>query len=277
MAAALHPSEKFQNQRGSPQNTVVVKLSDNKLIKGHLLALDHRDKFFRVRPIEDGGNKKILEFSFEDTHSIYFVQELTLAFSDPTDLDPKQELSFYTGKQIKEVIATEKGISEAIDVHYGQGPDADDYLEKFLADEAQIEAVEEKSWEEYEISKATGLEKPIIKMVNHILKTAVVKKASDLHIVPEGKRVKVELRIDGELHEELSLNSERLPSVIARMKIIGNMNIAERRLPQDGRAKVKVGNKIISSLAPCTPITQRNRLSAFLRWAWSPISFPGVS
>ncbi|MCF8105488.1 MAG: GspE/PulE family protein [Desulfohalobiaceae bacterium] len=178
-------------------------------------------------------------------------QELTVAFSDPTNLDPKQDLTFYTGKRIKEVIATEKSIVVAIDEYYGKDPD--EYLEKLLAGESQIEEVAEKNRNEYEIGEQTGKEKPIIELVNHILKTAVSKKASDLHIVPEGRRVKVELRIDGELHEELILSSDRLPSVIARMKIMGNMNIAERRLPQDGRARVKVGQKIVDLRFSCMP------------------------
>ncbi|MCF8038947.1 MAG: Flp pilus assembly complex ATPase component TadA [Desulfohalobiaceae bacterium] len=177
--------------------------------------------------------------------------ELTVAFSDPTNLDPKQDLTFYTGKGIKEVIATEKSIMQAIDEHYGK--DSDEYLEKLFAGESEIEEVAEKNKEEYEIGEQTGKERPIIELVNHMLKTAVVKKASDLHIVPEGRRVKVELRIDGELYEELTLSSDRLPSVIARMKIMGNMNIAERRLPQDGRAKVKVSQKIVDLRFSCMP------------------------
>ncbi len=178
-------------------------------------------------------------------------KELTIAFTDPTNLDPKQDLAFHTEKQIKEVIATEEGITVAIEEHYGKDPDT--YLEKLLADEADLEEVAEEREAEYELSEKTGREKPIIELVNHILKTAVKKKASDLHIVPEGRRVKVELRIDGTLREELTLGSERLPSVIARMKIMGNMNIAERRLPQDGRSKVKVGNKVVDLRFSCMP------------------------
>lgn len=178
-------------------------------------------------------------------------EELTVAFSDPTNLDQKQDLAFHTEKQIKEIIATEEGILDAIEEHYGKDPDSN--LDQLLADEAEIEEVSENREVEYELSEKTGREKPIIELVNHIIKTAVKKKASDLHIVPEGRRVKVELRIDGTLREELALGSERLPSVIARMKIMGNMNIAERRLPQDGRSKVKVGSKVVDLRFSCMP------------------------
>ena len=107
--------------------------------------------------------------------------------------------------------------------------------------------------EQFELGEETGLEKPIIKLVNHIIKSAVEKNASDLHVIPKGKSAKIVLRIDGKLYEELRLNGNRLPSVIARLKIMGNMNIAERRLPQDGRAKVKVGDKIVDLRFSCIP------------------------
>jgi type IV pilus assembly protein PilB len=178
-------------------------------------------------------------------------KELTIAFSDPTNLEPKRDLAFHTGKMIKEVVSAENGISSAIDRYYGS--DADSYLERLLGDESDIEQLSGSSDDQFELGDDTGLEKPIIELVNHIIKSAVVKKASDLHIIPEGRRVKVVLRIDGELHDELTLGGERLPSVVARLKIMGNMNIAERRLPQDGRAKVKVGNRIVDLRFSCMP------------------------
>ncbi len=178
-------------------------------------------------------------------------KELTIAFSDPTNLEPKRDLSFHTGKLIKEVVSSEKGITLAIDRFYG--PDSDSYLEKLLNEDSEIETLSGDSRDQFELGEETGLEKPIIELVNHILKTAVMKKASDLHIIPEGRRVKVVLRIDGELHDELVLSGDRLPSVIARLKIMGSMNIAERRLPQDGRAKVKVGDRIVDLRFSCMP------------------------
>ena len=176
---------------------------------------------------------------------------LTIAFSDPTNLEPKRDLSFHTGKQIKEVVASEKNISEAIDRFYGA--DSDSYMEKLLSEETEIEEVTDESDDQFELTEKAGSEKPIIDLVNHIIKSAVIKKASDLHITPERRRIKVVLRIDGELHEELVLSGDRLASIIARMKIMGNMNIAERRLPQDGRAKVKVGDRVVDLRFSCMP------------------------
>ena len=176
---------------------------------------------------------------------------LTIAFSDPSNPEPKRDLSFHTGKLIKEVVASKKGISSAIDHFYGS--DANSSLKKLLNEESEIEHISDGSSDQFELGEDTGLEKPIIELVNHILKSAVTKQASDLHIMPEGRRVKVVLRIDGELHDELALSGDRLPSVIARLKIMGNMNIAERRLPQDGRARIKVGNRIVDLRFSCMP------------------------
>jgi len=179
-------------------------------------------------------------------------KKLTVAFADPTNLDPKRDLSFHTGKQIKEVVASGDSIRAAINRFYGINGDS--YLEKLLTtEENDLEEVKEKEDNQFELGEQTGSEKPIIELVNHILKTAVIKKASDLHLVPERTRVKVILRIDGELREELVLSADRLASVIARLKIMGNMNIAERRLPQDGRAKVKVGKRIVDLRFSCMP------------------------
>jgi type IV pilus assembly protein PilB len=194
--------------------------------------------------------------------------QLTIALSDPTALEVKQDLSFYTEKQIKEVIASEQSIIQAIEDFYD--PQSGAYLEKllnkeettsqtserlqkFLAEEPDPEKTSEPRTHEFELSETTGTEKPIVELVNHILKTAVLKKASDLHILPERQKVKVYLRIDGDLLEEMTLSTDRLTSLVARLKIMGGMNIAERRLPQDGRAKVKVDQKIVDLRFSCLP------------------------
>ena len=193
--------------------------------------------------------------------------QLTVALSDPTALETKQDLSFYTEKKIKEVIATENSIHQAIEEHYDLRSDtymdglldreakfqSSETLQKMLAEEPRQESSRVHEQYEYELSEATGTEKPVVELVNHILKTAVLKKASDLHILPEREKVNVYLRIDGELQEEMTLSSDRLASLIARMKIMGSMNIAEHRLPQDGRAKVKVDQKLVDLRFSCLP------------------------
>jgi type IV pilus assembly protein PilB len=177
---------------------------------------------------------------------------LTVAFSDPTNLDAKSDISFHTGLQIKEVISSQYSTQKLIKEHYGtQGEGVLDI--EALEDSLYVEEVKVVESDGYDIDDKIGKEKPIIALVNHILKSAVFKKASDIHVVPETKKVKVHLRIDGILHEEMAFRIETLPSVITRMKILSNMDIAERRRPQDGKARVRVGQRSIDLRFSCIP------------------------
>ncbi len=177
-------------------------------------------------------------------------ETLTVAFSDPTDLDPQKDLSFHTGLEIKEVLASKEAIRQKIEELYGK----EDYqnFKKLLGD-VDVEEVRETPSFEYDISENMGKEKPIIELVNHIFVNGLRNNASDIHILPEEKRVSVLYRVDGVLQKEMNLPIDRLPSVIARMKIMSNMNIAERRLPQDGRTKIKIGQKIVDLRFSCIP------------------------
>ena len=177
---------------------------------------------------------------------------LTVAFSDPTNLDTKSDISFHTGLKIKEVIASQHSTQKAIKKHYGSQSEAILDIEQ-LEDSLDIEEVKMPESDGYDIDEKIGKEKPIIALVNHILKSAVFKKASDIHVVPETRKVKVYLRIDGILHEEMAFRIETLPSVVTRMKVLSNMNIAERRIPQDGKARVRIGQRSLDLRFSCIP------------------------
>jgi type IV pilus assembly protein PilB len=183
----------------------------------------------------------------------FIKKELTVAFSNTRDYEAERDLSFHTGLNIRPAIASEKSIKKAIVKHYEM--EEDEELSKILleAGSTDVEEIMDIEKQEYNITEKIGKEEPIIALVNHILKTAVVKQASDVHIFPEAKKVHVKLRIDGVLHDELALPIDRLPSIATRMKILSNMNIAERRLPQDGRAKIKVHRKVVDLRFSCLP------------------------
>jgi type IV pilus assembly protein PilB len=173
---------------------------------------------------------------------------LTVGFCDPTNLDAKRDLSFHTGLKINEVITSQHATQKAIMEHYGNQVEEIPDIEIFDKDEVEVEKDII-----YDISEKTGKEKPIIALVNHILKAAVSKKASDIHVIPQTKKVKVYLRIDGILYEQITFRIDSLPSVITRMKILSNMDIAERRVPQDGKARIRVGQKSIDLRFSCIP------------------------
>jgi len=179
--------------------------------------------------------------------------DLTVAFCNPKDYEAEKDLSFHTGLNIEIAVASENSINKAIAEHYQT--EEDDELNKLLleTEPAEIEEIKDIDNQRYDISERIGKEKPIIALVNHILKTAIVKQASDVHIFPEEKNVSVKLRIDGVIHDELILSIDRLASITSRIKILSNMNIAERRLPQDGRAKIKVHGKAVDLRFSCLP------------------------
>ena len=202
-----------------------------------------------IHAISPELSKRLMVFPFKLNKN-----ELTVAFSNPRDYEAERDLSFHTGLNIRPAIASERSIKKAI-VKYYEMEEEDEELNQLLleAESTDVEEIKGIEKQEYNITEKVGKEEPIIAFVNHILKTAVVKQASDIHIFPEEKKIHVKLRIDGILHDELALPIERLPSIITRMKILSNMNIAERRLPQDGRAKIKVHGKVVDLRFSCLP------------------------
>lgn len=163
---------------------------------------------------------------------------LHVSMADPFDLNIIKEITFITGLNIYPAISTATQILDRIEKHY--------HLEKTVSDVAQELAREELLEffpEAEEISPEDGFDElgdsPLVKMVDLIIKNAIKKGASDIHIEAQEKQVRVRNRIDGYLQDTLSLPKSALPIIISRIKVLGSMDIAERRLPQDGRIKVK--------------------------------------
>ena len=169
---------------------------------------------------------------------------LTLAMMDPTDLDVIEDIRFRTGLSIQPVIASESAISNAINKHYGlsnalRPKKATEDIE--LADEAKITIIEEAP-EDYDVTEfeQPADEAPVITLVNNIFIEAIKKGASDVHFEPYEKSFRIRYRIDGVLYESMNLPMKFKDPVLSRVKILSNMNIAEKRLPQDGRIKMRV-------------------------------------
>jgi type IV pilus assembly protein PilB len=169
---------------------------------------------------------------------------LTMAMVDPTDLDVIENVRFRTNLSIQPVIASESGILDAINKYYGT---TDTLKVKEIINEiehsedATINVIEEEG-EDYNIEELVHSteEAPIITLVNTIFMDAIKKGASDIHFEPYEKSFRVRYRIDGVLHEVMDLALKFKNPVISRVKILSDMDIAEKRLPQDGRVKVRV-------------------------------------
>jgi type IV pilus assembly protein PilB len=169
---------------------------------------------------------------------------LTLAMVDPTDLDVVEDIRFRTGLSIQPVIASENGIMNAINKYYGasHGLRVKKTVEDIeLADASKISIVDEAKDEvESEEEDEAPDEAPVITLVNNIFVEAIKKGASDVHFEPYEKSFRVRYRIDGILYETANLPLKFRNPVTSRVKIISNLDIAEKRLPQDGRIKMRV-------------------------------------
>jgi type IV pilus assembly protein PilB len=169
---------------------------------------------------------------------------LTLAMVDPTDLEIIEDIRFRTGLSIQPVIASETGVINAINKYYGT---ADSLRVKkiiediALADDTPVNIVEPEK-DDYDLTelKSEADEAPIIKMVNQTFIDAIRRGASDVHFEPYENTFRVRYRMDGDLYEIVNLPLKYRSPVISRVKILSNMDIAEKRLPQDGRIKMRI-------------------------------------
>ncbi len=175
-------------------------------------------------------------------------QTLVVAMGDPTDMFAIDDLKFMTGYNIDVVVAGEQAILDAIDKYYGQKSSAaaqpiDDELpggiEEFNLDEIEF-GEEEESVNTVDLQNMAE-EAPVVRLVNAILVDAIKNNVSDIHIEPYEKVMRIRFRIDGVLKEVMRPPLKLRNAIVSRIKIMSSLDIAERRLPQDGRIKLKLG------------------------------------
>jgi type IV pilus assembly protein PilB len=164
---------------------------------------------------------------------------LTMAMADPTNVLAVDDIKFMTGLKVNLMVATESAIRRAIDRYY----DASETLQNVMAsiEDAGMEVMEEREDVNLNISdlKQAVEEAPVVKLVNLILAEAIKKGASDIHAEPYEKVFRVRVRIDGVLYDVMNPPMSLKNAMISRLKIMADLDISERRLPQDGRMKVK--------------------------------------
>ena len=162
---------------------------------------------------------------------------LKIAVSDPSDYTTIEKLQFILNKDIQPVLAPKEQIVESINKHYGQTEteSVDSMLSEFT--DTQIDFTETEATQANQNS-ADESDAPVVKLVNLIVQEAISLRASDIHVEPFADRVRVRYRIDGVLVERDSPPRRLLAPMVSRIKIMGNIDIAERRRPQDGRIKM---------------------------------------
>jgi len=163
---------------------------------------------------------------------------LIVAMSDPSNIYAIDDLKFITGYNIEVVVASEAAIEEAFIRHY-EKVSYEEVMEGF--DEEEIDFSDDgEEFNIVDLEKASG-EAPVVRLVNMILINAIKKGASDIHVEPYEKKMRVRYRIDGVLYEEMNPPLRLKSALVSRLKIMSSLDIAERRLPQDGRIKLKLG------------------------------------
>jgi len=169
---------------------------------------------------------------------------LTVAMIDPGNIFALDDIKFLTGYRVEALIAAENSVNEAIEEYYRVEDAADaDYLEDLLAglETEGVEYLESKESVDLSSLEEESEEAPVIKLVNGILTDAITRGSSDIHIEPYEKSFRVRFRVDGSLYEVMKPPLQMKNAITSRIKIMSNLDIAERRLPQDGRIKLKFG------------------------------------
>ncbi len=166
---------------------------------------------------------------------------LIVAMSDPSNIFAIDDIKFLTGYNVEVVVASEQAIREAIEKYYAErGPSYEELMSGFDDADVAVIADQEGEGDIVDLEKSAG-EAPVVKLVNLVLLDAIKKGASDIHVEPYEKDFRVRFRIDGVLYEVMKPPMRLRAAIISRLKIMSTLDISERRLPQDGRIKLKLG------------------------------------
>jgi len=168
---------------------------------------------------------------------------LILATSDPQAIFVFDEIEEMTGLSVQPVLSRSGDIDKAIEEYYGGAVEIPDYVGDF--DEGAIRLVESQAQFDFARIEEMADGSPIINFVNMIILRAIKDKASDIHIEPDKKKLRVRYRVDGIMYEVMTQKIDLHPAIVSRLKVMANLDIAERRMPQDGRIQVMVEGRAV--------------------------------
>jgi type IV pilus assembly protein PilB len=241
----LNKAIEEQRHHGGPLGTHLVKLGC--LTEDALLA--YLQKEYRL-PIADPANldvsEEVLQLVPYTLVTKYYLlplsltgSSLTLAMADPSNLAAIDEVKFLTGYDVKVAVSSISSIRRATERFYDRAMKYDDVLSD-LRDQ-DVEVLHDQGEISLQDLEAASEDAPVVRLVNAIFTDAIRKRASDIHIEPYEKVFRVRFRIDGVLHDILQPPLSLKAAVASRIKVMASLDIAERRLPQDGRIKLKMG------------------------------------
>ena len=249
---ALEEGLEAQAENGERLGQVLVqqkKITEQELLNALALQLDLEvvesidDKELRFDLVEQ------LPIQYLKKHEIFPFQSedgtLRIAVNDPLDLEVLDDLRILFGQnEIRPVLVPAREILSAINRTYGQANDTTEQIMQDLGEEADSQHLFTELEVGEDLLDETS-EAPIIKLVNHIFSQAVKSQASDIHIEPYQQHLQVRFRLDGVLHNVLSPPRRLHAAIVSRIKVMARLDIAEKRLPQDGRTEVKIGERLV--------------------------------
>jgi len=218
-------------------------------------ALQFQSDAVLMIPERQARRFNLVAFKLEDDK-----ETLHVACANPADVIALDTIKSITGKQVKVYIATRVGIADAIDKHYQQQYSLDQMGEDLKTVDAELVAEEDDDAGVSKDDIDAASNAPVVKYVNATLMEAVKVRASDIHFEPFEREVTVRFRIDGSLREVTAPPKRLVNAVVSRIKIISSLDIAERRLPQDGRCKLKVGDRMIDMRVSTLPVVHGEKV-----------------
>jgi type IV pilus assembly protein PilB len=237
-----------QQKEGGRLGTHLVKLGfieDEELVE--FLSQRYGVPAINLNEVEvDEGIIKVIPPDVARKYTIIPVSKagakLTIAMVDPTNVFAMDDIKFMTGYNVEPVVASDSSLRKAIDDYYGSTHSIE--LKKVMEDladpsEADLEVLDDEEELDLENIQQQSEEAPVVRLVNIILTDAIKRSASDIHIEPYEKEYRVRYRIDGILYEVMRPPLKLREAITSRVKIMARLDIAEKRLPQDGRIKIK--------------------------------------
>ncbi|HID32133.1 MAG TPA: type II secretion system protein GspE, partial [bacterium (Candidatus Stahlbacteria)] len=252
----LSEAIEVQKREGTRLGSTLVKL-------GYLTSkelLDFLSKKFNCPAFdlsEDSIDEELLKIVPAELAMRYLVvpvkrkgKILTVAMVNPGDLAAIEDLQFATGHEIRPVVAAEESLIDFIQDKYQSQKLLSDVMHEIEESEGlegSVELIEEKKDEEEDMSAIFESDEssPVMKLASQIITDAVKMNASDLHIEPYEKSLRVRIRVDGILHEYKKLPFKIRNALVTVFKVMAKLKVEEKRLPQDGRIKARIGNRIV--------------------------------
>lgn len=211
----------------------------------NLASFDIEEEVIKLIPEETARKYQVIPVTRTGTI-------LTVAMSDPSNVFALDDIKFMTGYNPEPVVSSETAIRAAIDKFYGSSNVLAEVMEDLEEDMLEIVEEAEEDVDLGSLEEATE-DAPVIRLVNLVLTEAVRRGVSDIHVEPYEKLFRIRYRMDGDMYEFMTPPMKLKDAITSRLKIIANLNIAEKRLPQDGRIKIKVLKKDVDLRVSCLP------------------------